>query len=67
MTGRYTIRTGINHHCYGSLTGLPQNERLLPQALREAGYETWGFGKWHLGYNQTYMLPTSHGFDYHYG
>ena len=47
MTGRYTIRTGINHHCYetAQMTGLPQNERLMPLALREAGYETWFFGK----------------------
>ena len=47
MTGRYTIRTGINHHCYKmpQQTGLPKNERLLPAALRQAGYETWFYGK----------------------
>lgn len=69
MTGRYTIRLGINHHCYetSQMTGLPRNERLMPAALREAGYETWFYGKWHLGCAQEYMLPTNRGFDYHYG
>lgn len=48
QTGRYTIRTGIQHSCYSSDhgTGLPLSERTLGQALQSAGYETWAFGKW---------------------
>ena len=57
MSGRYTIRTGIQHGCYSvkQATGLPLAETTLPQALKAAsaaggfaGYETWGLGKWHL-------------------
>ncbi|MFN9025399.1 MAG: sulfatase, partial [Akkermansiaceae bacterium] len=44
---------------------------LLPEALKEAGYTTGFFGKWHLMPNgQTDMqehLPTNHGFDINIG
>jgi arylsulfatase A len=44
---------------------------LLPEALKEAGYATGFFGKWHLMPNgQTDMqehLPTNHGFDINIG
>jgi arylsulfatase B/arylsulfatase I/J len=67
ITGRYTIRTGISHHCYTTMTGLPKNERLLPKAMKDAGYETWLTGKWHLGFSETYMIPSERGFDHTYG
>ena len=35
--------------------------------LQAAGYETWAFGKWHLGFNTLEYIPTSRGYDYHYG
>ena len=34
----------------------------LPEVLREAGYRTGHFGKWHLGLNQEHW-PEKHGFD----
>jgi arylsulfatase A-like enzyme len=34
----------------------------IPEALKNVGYSTGMFGKWHLGYNLPY-LPTRHGFD----
>jgi arylsulfatase A-like enzyme len=69
QTGRYTIRTGIQHSCYGAGTGvgLPLSERTIAQSLKAAGYETWAFGKWHLGFNTKAFIPTSRGYDYHYG
>jgi len=69
MTGRYTIRTGIQHSCYntGQGTGLPLSEVTVANKLSEAGYDTWMFGKWHLGFNHQGYIPTSRGFDYHYG
>jgi arylsulfatase A-like enzyme len=47
--------------------GLPLEERTLPQALKEAGYETAICGKWHLGHFQPAYLPTRRGFDHQYG
>lgn len=69
MTGRYPMRHGLQvgvvkpHVQYG----LPLDERTLPQALREAGYETAICGKWHLGHFQRDYLPTRRGFDHQYG
>ena len=47
--------------------GLPLEERMLPQALKEAGYTTAIVGKWHLGNFERAYLPTSRGFDHQYG
>ncbi len=47
--------------------GLPLEERTLPAALKEAGYETAICGKWHLGHFQIDYLPTHRGFDHQYG
>lgn len=43
--------------------GLPPNETILIPLLNEAGYNTVGLGKWHLGYEK-HLLPPHHGFDY---
>lgn len=69
MTGRYPLRYGLQTavilgtHTYG----LPTDEWLLPQALREAGYFTAIVGKWHLGHADPKYWPKQRGFDYHYG
>lgn len=68
MTGRYVAHTGVytvvRPH---AKWGLPLAERTLPQALRDAGYQTAITGKWHLGEFQTDYLPTKRGFDHQYG
>ena len=52
MTGRYPFRTGMQTAVIPSAGryGLDTDEWLLPQALREAGYQTVMIGKWHLGH-----------------
>ena len=69
MTGRYPLRYGLqtavipSAHTYG----LPTDEWLLPQALKEAGYKTAIIGKWHLGHADRKYWPRQRGFDYQYG
>ena len=47
-------------------TPSPAARSLLAQMLKEQGYATALFGKWHLG-KDPQSLPTSHGFDEFYG
>ncbi len=72
MTGRFQARFG-----YETLTdtneiankydyGVDTNEIMLPQVLKEVGYKTSFFGKWHLGGNDKYA-PFNRGFDYTLG
>ena len=69
MTGRYPMRYGLQtlvifpNHRYG----LPTDERTLPQALKEAGYQTAMVGKWHLGHADKKYWPNNRGFDHFYG
>jgi arylsulfatase A-like enzyme len=68
MTGRYTIRYGLQRPITPwSRFGLPLEERTLAQGLKEAGYKTAVCGKWHLGFYTEGHLPTNRGFDHHYG
>ena len=68
ITGRYQQRYGIE----SPLTGqndprhLPPSETSLPQMLKNAGYATGLFGKWHLG-AETSSGPNRHGFDEFWG
>lgn len=69
MTGRYPMRHGLQVGVVRPWAqyGLPLEERTLPQALKEAGYETAICGKWHLGHFRPEYLPTRRGFDHQYG
>jgi arylsulfatase A-like enzyme len=69
LTGRYPFRYGLQTLVIpaGMTYGLPTDEWLLPQALKEAGYSTALIGKWHLGHSDRKFWPTQRGFDYHYG
>jgi arylsulfatase len=67
MTGRHPIRTGA---LQSVPAGLPQGiipwEITLAQLLREQGYATAIYGKWHLG-DRPGRYPTDRGFDEWYG
>jgi arylsulfatase A-like enzyme len=69
MTGRYPLRYGLQTLVIpASMSyGLPTDEWLLPQALKEAGYSTGIIGKWHLGHAKRLFWPMQRGFDYQYG
>lgn len=69
LTGRYPFRYGLQTAVIPtpSKYGLPTDEWLLPQALKQAGYSTVMVGKWHLGHADRNYWPRQRGFDYHYG
>ncbi len=67
LMGCYANRIGI-HQALGpnSEIGINPNEELLPELLKEQGYATAIFGKWHLG-DAPMFMPRKHGFDKFYG
>ncbi|XP_077531063.1 arylsulfatase B-like [Haemaphysalis longicornis] len=69
LTGRYPIHLGLQHDEIHAMEpyGLPLTFRLLPEYLKELGYETHAIGKWHLGHMTANHTPTYRGFDSHYG
>mgnify|MGYP005990757783 CR=1 FL=1 len=78
---RGTFLTGRHHHRYGvfwaNVGHLPKEEITLAEILKEQGYSTGHFGKWHLGTLskdfsakgdkrkplENYSPPTWHGYD----
>jgi len=68
MTGRYSIRSGLSLVAVeGNATGsLPATEITMAEMLRDAGYATAMFGKWHLG-SAPSAQPQNKGFDEFYG
>ncbi len=70
LTGRYQNRFGHEHNPAPVLgaasNGLSLSETLLPAYLREAGYRTAAFGKWHLGYHP-HFHPLERGFEHFEG
>lgn len=67
MTGRYGIRSG-NHTIpvAGGVYGMTQWEITMAEMLKEAGYNTAMYGKWHLGWSEG-RYPKDQGFDEFYG
>lgn len=61
MTGRYSLRTGIRDTYNGGAT-MATNEITIAEILKQAGYKTGLFGKWHLGDNYP-SRPMDQGFD----
>ena len=61
MTGRCYLRTGLYNTRFGGDT-MGRNEITLAQLLKQAGYRTAIFGKWHLGMYAGYQ-PQQRGFD----
>ncbi|RLD83896.1 MAG: arylsulfatase [Bacteroidetes bacterium] len=79
LSGRLPIRTLANSVFFqtganmakmrnfnGDVNKLPNDEILLPEVLKAAGYKTGMIGKWHLGDTDGH-LPNDFGFDEFYG
>jgi arylsulfatase A len=67
LTGCYPNRIGI-HGALGprSKVGISTNEMTLAELVKQRGYATAIFGKWHLG-DSPQFLPLHHGFDEYFG
>ena len=61
LTGRHFLRTGVSH-VHGGKDFLHRGERTLAESLRELGYATGMWGKWHSGKTPGYF-PWERGFD----
>ena len=72
MTGSYPKRVGLakgSGHIVlfpGDVHGLNPKEITIAEMLKEEGYATGCYGKWHLG-DQPEFLPTAQGFDEYFG
>lgn len=82
MTGRYLHRVGGLECAIGTGNvgryddairlaerhdlGLPTEHASIARVLKDGGYATAMFGKWHLGYEDKF-LPRRHGFDHFLG
>lgn len=64
LTGCYPKRIGMERHVVfpADQWGLNPEEETLAELLRERGFATGCFGKWHLGHCEG-LLPTDQGFD----
>ena len=63
QTGRIPNRSGMTTVAFqGEGGGLPAAEWTLASVLKQAGYQTFFSGKWHLG-EADYSLPNAHGYD----
>ncbi len=70
LTGKYGTQLGITDHINredaNAGLGLPATALTWPGLLKQIGYRTSLFGKWHLG-TKPQFHPQKHGFDYFFG
>jgi arylsulfatase len=61
------IELGFRGHCFPyHKIGIHSEELTMAIMLKEQGYATACFGKWHLGWQKEF-LPLQHGFDEYVG
>lgn len=70
LTGRYPFRHSVVRNpapdAGQNNIGLPSSEVTIAEILKERGYRTAMFGKWHLGHREQW-LPRTQGFDEYQG
>ncbi len=68
LTGKYPVRSGFDWVLYPkSPRGIHPKEYTLAEGLKNEGYATACFGKWHLGSTKKEYLPLQNGFDEYFG
>ncbi|XP_045446680.1 arylsulfatase B-like [Melitaea cinxia] len=69
LTGKYPMRIGMHGSPLSNSEdrGIPISEKLLPEYLKNLGYDTHLVGKWHVGMSRQEFLPLARGYDSHYG
>lgn len=63
LTGIYPERLGYTPNG----RGISPDVVTLPERLRQSGYTTWHFGKWHIGELERKSWPDYQGFDHWFG
>jgi arylsulfatase A-like enzyme len=67
LTGCYPNRIGVSGALFPRhKIGIADDELTIAEMLKEQGYATAIFGKWHLGHHEQF-LPLQHGFDEYTG
>ena len=67
LTGCYPNRVGISGALFPTdSVGINPNETTIAEMLKQKGYATAVFGKWHLGHHKEF-LPLQNGFDEYVG
>ena len=67
LTGCYPNRIGLlGAPSHKSTHGIHKDEMTIAELVKQRGYATAIYGKWHLGHHPEF-LPTRHGFDDYFG
>jgi len=69
MTGKSPMRLGTQSNViyWDTPWAVPLENKFMPEYLKEEGYNTALFGKWHLGMFKEEYTPWKRGFDEHMG
>ncbi len=68
LSGRYSDEIGIwGNFGKNSKDGFPEEEKMISDYVKKAGYTTGAIGKWHMGYTKESFKPENRNWDYFYG
>lgn len=71
LTGRHAYTMGLHgtqdYMQPATIAHLPSRYSTIANLLKSIGYQTYLYGKWHLGYSKQSYTPIYRGFDHHIG